>query len=316
MSPTPLVFDHYTQVALDAEYDNRAKVPAFQAFLDRFRDDSVAVRDDWGDRARLDVPVGASAIETVDVFPVPTERVGSDGSGRGGTPVMVFIHGGYWLLLEKSSFSFVARGLAAHGIATVVINYAKIPQVRMAEIVRQCRQAVAWTCVNARSFGGDPARVAVSGFSAGGHLAAMVGAEGWQPGRPLVAGYALSGLHDLEPIRRSYLQKDLRLTDDDVERFSPMKIAPPSTGHWLALVGGDEGPEYLRQSSGLAAAWQTAGSRSVAFQSARGHNHFSLVTTLADPADPITRLIATDFLARTDPTPNPWRCRPPSTSSN
>lgn len=304
----PPVFDHYSQAELDAQYDNRAKVPAFQAWLDRFRDDSAAVRAHWGDRARLDVAVGPSAIEKVDVFPVLAERGqsaprpadpgSSSGAGRQGVPVMVFIHGGYWLLLDKALFSFVARGLAAHGIATVVIGYAKVPQVRIEEIVRQCRQAVCWAVDNATAFGGDPDRVGVCGFSAGGHLAAMVGAEGWQPGRPLIAGYALSGLHDLEPIRRSYLQKDLQLTDEDVARFSPMKLAPPDSGHWLAMVGGDEGPEYLRQSSGLAAAWQTAGSRSVAFQAASGHDHFSLVMTLADPADPITRLIATDFLGR------------------
>ena len=301
----PKVFGCYSQAALDAEYDNRAKVASAQAWLDRYRDDSAGVREQWGERARLDVPVGASPIESVDVFPVlagadrPDAGAGA-GAGAGGrrAPVIVFIHGGYWMRLDKSFFSFVARGLAAHGIATVVINYAKIPAVRMEEIVRQCRQAVSWAVANAASFGGDPARVGIAGFSAGGHLVAMVGAESWQPGQPLIAGYAMSGLHDLEPIRLSYLQETLGLDDDDVARFSPILAAPPAGGHWLAIVGGEEGPEYLRQSSELAACWQTEGPRSVAFEVAKGHNHFSLVHTLADPDDPITRRIAGDFLAR------------------
>lgn len=292
-----LVFGTYTQSGLDAQYNNRAKVPHFQTYLDRFRDDSAAVRQQWGERARLDVPVGETAIETVDVFPLP-HATGRAARGKTGSPVMVFIHGGYWLALEKSMFSFVARGLAAHGIATVVINYAKIPTVRMDEIVRQCRQAVAWTVANAASFGGDPARVGVAGFSAGAHLVAMVGADAWQPGLPMVAGYALSGLHDLEPISRSYLQNDLGLSEDEVTRFSPSRCAPPSAGHWLVMVGGYEGPEYIRQSYELALQWQTEGERSVAFQIAHGHDHFSLVMTLADPDDPVTRQLTRDFLAR------------------
>ena len=299
----PRVFGPYSQAALDAQYDNRSKVASFQTWLDRYRDDSARAREQWGGRARFDVRVGATPIETVDVFPVlagadrPGVKGGPGSAGRG-TPAIVFIHGGYWMALEKSLFSFVASGLAAHGIAAVVINYAKIPAVRMEEIVRQSRQAVAWAVANAASFGADPTRVGVAGFSAGGHLAAMVGADGWQPGRPLVAGYAMSGLHDLEPIRRSYLQKTLNLDDDDVARFSPIRTRPPLTGHWLAIVGGDEGPEYLRQSCELAACWQSAGSRSVAFEAARGHNHFSLVHTLANPDDPVTRRVAADFLAR------------------
>jgi arylformamidase len=285
------VFRGYDQAALDAQYNNRLKVPSFEDYLRRYHDDSAAVRQQWGDRARFDVAVGDSAIERVDVFP-PLE------GGRGSAPVLVFIHGGYWLMLDKSEFSFVARGFAAHGIATVVINYGLIPSVRMAEIVRQCRQAVAWTVANAASFGGDPARVAVAGHSAGGHLTAMVGSNGWQPDRPLVAGYAISGLHDLVPISRCYLQQSLKLEPDEVDRFSPSGLAPPRLGHWLAIVGGLEGPEYLRQSVELVTGWQSAGERTVALQVARDHDHFSIVMTLGDPVDPLTRMIATDLLQR------------------
>ena len=74
------VFRGYDQAALDAQYNNRLKVPSFEDYLRRYHDDSAAVRQQWGDRARFDVAVGDSAIERVDVFP-PLE------GGRGSAPV-------------------------------------------------------------------------------------------------------------------------------------------------------------------------------------------------------------------------------------
>ena len=113
-----------------------------------------------------------------------------------------------------------------------------------------------------------------------------------------MAGYSLSGLHDLVPISRSYLQKDLGLTGDEVERNSPVHLAPPSTGAWLAMVGDREGPEYHRQSAELAARWTAAGLQSVASQVIAGHDHFSIVAALADPDDPLTLQIADGVTGR------------------
>jgi arylformamidase len=288
------MFLDYDQAALDAQFDNRAKVPAFPEYLARYKAESVSARDRYSSEARLDVPVGPSAIERIDIFPA--------GAGREPAPVLVFIHGGYWLMLDKADFSFVAKGFVPHGITTVVINYALIPDVRMDELVRQCRQATAWVLANAASFGGDPGRVAVSGHSAGGHLTAMVGATDWLrftapmvptpvTARPM-GGFAISGLHDLVPISRCYLQQSLQLHDDEVARNSPVNLSPPMSGSWLALVGGREGPEYHRQSTELASRWTSAGSPDVRAQIVEGHDHFSIMMALGDPDDRLTLQIA------------------------
>lgn len=287
------VFLDYDQAGLDAQYDNRAKVPEFPQYLERYRAASVAARERFAAGAQLDVPVGTTPIERVDIFPAP---------GPGPAPVLVFLHGGYWLMLDKADFSYVANGFVPQGITTVVVNYALIPSVRMGELVRQCRQAVAWVLANAASFGGDPARVGVAGHSAGGHLTAMVGATDWSgftaplvprpvAARPL-AGFSISGLHDLVPISRCYLQQSLQLSPDEVAANSPMNLPAPSAGKWAALVGGKEGPEYHRQSVELARRWTAAGNPDVSARVLDGHDHFSIVMSLDDPQDALTREIA------------------------
>ena len=121
------VFLDYDQAALDAQFDNRAKVPAFPQYLERYRADSVSARGRFP-AAQLDVPTGSSPIERIDIFPA---------ADAGPAPVLVFIHGGYWLMLDKADFSFVANGFVPHGITTVVIDYALIPSVRMGERARR-----------------------------------------------------------------------------------------------------------------------------------------------------------------------------------
>src|SRR5438445_156719 len=152
-----VVFRDYDRAALDREYDNRAKVKDAPEWLERYARESAKARAELS--CRLDVAYGPSAGETLDVFPAP---------GSGPAPVHVFIHGGYWHRLDKADGSFVARGLLPAGAAVVVINYALIPTVQMAELVSQCRASIAWVHRHAASFGGDPRRTFVSGHSAGG----------------------------------------------------------------------------------------------------------------------------------------------------
>ena len=143
-----VVFRDYDRAALDREYDNRAKVKDAPEWLERYARESAKARAEIS--GRLDVAYGPSPGETLDVFPAP---------GSAPAPVHVFIHGGYWHRLDKADFSYVARGLLPAGATVVVINYALIPTVQMAELVSQCRASIAWVHRHAASFGGDPRRI-------------------------------------------------------------------------------------------------------------------------------------------------------------
>jgi arylformamidase len=270
------------RATLDRELNNRAKVADAAAWLERYARQSEAARKTLA--CRLDLAFGPHPGERLDLFPAGP-----------GAPVHVFVHGGYWHRLDKADFSFVARGLVPAGAAVAVINYALIPTVDMDELVRQCRAAVAWLARHARDLGGDPARLFVSGHSAGGHLVAMLLATDWPafaglPPDTVKGGAGISGLYDLEPIRRSYLNDVLGLTPEAARRASPCLLPPGGRAPLLLAVGGDEGVEYHRQTDAQAAAWRARGV-DVEVLDLTGHHHFSIVAELERPDAPLTRAI-------------------------
>jgi len=95
--------------------------------------------------------------------------------GTRGAPVLLQIHGGAWMTGNKRTQGrLVMNRLARSGWVCVAINYQLSPRVRYPEHLVDCKRALAWIREHGAEFGGDPARVAVTGGSAGGHLAALV----------------------------------------------------------------------------------------------------------------------------------------------
>lgn len=273
------VFRHYDQAALDAEYDNQRKFAGFdfKGFLARCAARSDSARCELA--CRLDIPYGESEAERLDIFLAPAATAPA--------PVEIFFHGGYWRMLDKRDFSYVAHGFVLAGRTTVIVNYALVPTVDMDGLVEQCRRAVAWTARNIGRFGGDPRRLHLSGHSAGGHLVAMMLATDWRRygsdlPRPLVAGAcAISGIYDLEPIRLSFLNAILRLDEGQVGRNSPQRLEPCETPAFLVAVGDREGEEYLRQTRDLVAAWRRPGF--AVEEAVLPEDHFSIREQLGDP---------------------------------
>ena len=161
MTPTPLYRDFTDQAQIDAEYNASLRVADPAAELAHYRERAAHARATLP--AVLDVPYGPTRAETLDIFPAAAATAA-------GSPVFVFLHGGYWRALSSKDFSGVALGLQPRGITTVVVDYALCPRVTIDEIVRQCRAALAWVLRHIGAHGGDPARVAVGGHSAGGAI--------------------------------------------------------------------------------------------------------------------------------------------------
>ncbi|HYC74110.1 alpha/beta hydrolase [Brevundimonas sp.] len=258
-------------IDLEAEYNNRARVPDHQAVMLRWRAAAAAAR---AAHPPLEIAYGPGEREVMDLFPA-----GDD------APVAVFLHGGYWQALDRSWFSGLAPALLAHGVSLAIPCYDLAPAVRLGQILRQVRAAT--DTVRART----GVRPVVFGHSAGGHMAACMLSEGRAS-----AAVALSGIFDLAPLIPTSLNVALRLDEAEAAALSPVHWPVPdgSTpgGTVLdCLVGGDESPEFLRQSRMMADLWGARGVET-RYEALPGLNHFTVLDPLFDVDSGVVERIA------------------------
>lgn len=248
------------QVDLEAEYNNRARVPGHPALIEGWRSDAAAWR---AARPPRPVAYGGGEREVIDLFA---------GDGAGPRPVALFLHGGYWQAMDRAAFSHMARGLNQRGIDVGVAGYDLCPAVRIGDIVEQARAAT-------RALAAETGRpVTVFGHSAGGHLAACVLAT--EAATP--AALAISGLFELAPLIPTSLNGALGLDEAEAARLSPIDWPAPAGKRLDLLVGEAESDEFHRQSQAMADRWGAAGVQ-VREAVVAGANHFTVLAPFADP---------------------------------
>jgi arylformamidase len=268
----------------EAEYNNRARVPEHPEIFARWTQEAAAYREAArrARRTELGLSYGSTERQIIDLFRPSGEP----------TALALFIHGGYWRSLEPSLFSHMAGGFNARGVTVAVAGYDLCPQVSIAEIIRQTREACRFLWSR---FG---SRMLVFGHSAGGHLAACMAATDWTeidstlPADLTPIAMAISGLFDLEPLVGVSMNTDLRLDAAEARRLSPL-FWPIGADRTLdAVVGGLESSEFLRQSRTVAEAWGEKGADTL-YQEVAGANHFTVIDPLADPASDMVNRLAT-----------------------
>jgi arylformamidase len=202
-----------------------------------------------------------------------------------GGPTLLFIHGGYWQTRAKEVFTLVAEGPMAHGINVALIGYTLAPEATLDEIVAEIHRGLDFLGEQLPALGGDPKRIVVSGWSAGGHLTSMALAH------PHVkAGMAISGIYDLEPIRHSYLNVKLGLDEAASRRNSPVMQAGGAMKP-LSLVAGSAELPLLRKQTADFAGHRARYGLPVTYEEIPGANHFTIMNELISPAGRITTLI-------------------------
>lgn len=264
----------------DDAYANSVHIAGGERWPDAWVEPARSFREKLAaeSRARLDIAYGAGPRNRLDLF-LP------QASPRG---LFVFVHGGYWMALNKSYWSHLAKGALAHGFAVAMPSYTLCPEVRIAEITREVGVAIeaAAAQVDGPLF--------LAGHSAGGHLVTRMNVLssplGKRVRRRLAHTVSLAGVHDLRPLLRTAMQPTLRLDEAEALAESPALLAPIPGVRVTCWVGGAERPEFRRQNALLANIWTGLEAQTAAVEEPDRH-HFTVIDGLADPDHPLTRTL-------------------------
>lgn len=258
-----------SQAERDAAYNNPAAV-ADSAVLNAAREVASQVFRATN-QMHLDLRYGMKPRNTWDLFPVADPDA----------PCVVFIHGGYWQRNSKEQFSNLIAGPHARGWAAALPGYTLAPETSVTGIVAEINAALDWLGAHGPAHGVN-GPVVLSGWSAGGHLTAMC------LGHPLVrAGLAISGIFELGPLRDTYLNENLRLTEAEIVALSPMRLPPVSKPLAIAY-GTAELPPLVSNSRDLHAL-RSAAHLPGALIPVPGANHFTIMHELRDQDGLLTR---------------------------
>ena len=126
---------------------------------------ALGPRDRGARRVAHDLPYGPEARQRLDLY--------APDSG-GPWPVVVFFYGGGWDSGAKALYGWAAQAIAAQGFVVALPDYRLVPEVHFPAFIEDAATATARTAALATDFGGEPARLAVAGHSAGAHLAMMI----------------------------------------------------------------------------------------------------------------------------------------------
>ncbi|MFC6790840.1 alpha/beta hydrolase [Methylobacterium komagatae] len=268
-------WDSLDSAARDACYDNNAAVPDSAARVAARNAASATYRA--AHPAGLDISYAAGDRTAFDLYPAADPKA----------PCLVFVHGGYWQRNARADFACFAEGLNAAGWAVAMPGYTLAPEASLAAIVAEIGAALDWLRADGAAHG-IVGPLVLSGWSAGAQLAAL------HLGHPAVtAVLAISGVYDLAPIRETYLNDKLGLTDDEIETLSPLRL--PVTAKPMTLAyGSRELPALVHDARNLHAL-RAAAHAPGSLLPVPGADHFSILDEFRRP-DGILVRAAQDLL--------------------
>jgi len=258
-----------SQAERDAAYDNTKAVADSAALIAGRNAASEAFRA--AHAGHLDLAYGPGQRNAWDLYP----------AAEASAPCLVFVHGGYWQRNRREDFAIIAEGALARGWSVALPGYNLAPEASLTQIVGEIHKALDWLAASGPKHG-IAGRIVLSGWSAGGHL---VGACVGHPA--VAAGLAISGIFELAPIRDTYLDEKLRLTEAELQALSPQR--QPMVRKPLAVAyGSAELPELCRQSRDFHAARAAAHCPGPLIP-VSGADHFRVLDALRAPDGELMR---------------------------
>ena len=195
--------------------------------------------------------------------------------------ILIAWHGGGWTSGYKEWMGFMAPALNAAGITLVSPGYRLAPQHVFPSGFEDCIAAVKWVHGHAAEFGGNPARIFVSGHSAGGHYCSLLAVRrDWQAAAGLAVdvirgALPISGVYDFtEGNGMSVRPRFLGSTDANDIAASPIKHLVRSLPPFLVAWGTKDFPHLMTQAEIFADAAKAAGCKLTALPM-QDRSHFS-----------------------------------------
>lgn len=270
----PLVWLDMDQAALDAAYDQSVWAPN-QTLIAERRSAAAAEA-----KARLQPSrhsYGETEIEAFDFY----------SCGAKPAPIVIFIHGGAWRSGMAATFAHLAETFMSGGAHVAILDFNNVDEAggRLETMAEQVRRATAFIVKNAKQLGGD-GRIFICGHSSGSHLSSCVVTTDWAefglPQNCISGAILMSGMYELEPVRRSKRSTYVRFTDETVEKLSAMRRLDRILCPLIVAHGTCESPEFQRQARDFTDALAKAG-KSVRFIAVKGANHFEMMEQLHNP---------------------------------
>jgi acetyl esterase/lipase len=216
--------------------------------------------------------------------------------GVADAPVLLQVHGGAWTIGTKDQQGVpLMKHMAARGWVCVAINYRLSPRDPWPAHIVDVKRAVAWIRDHGKEYGADPGFVAITGGSAGGHLAALAaltpGDPAYQPGfedadTTLQAAVPFYGVYDLAGVtgraarrmRDRFLGPRVFFTDprrdlEPFEKASPILRVRPDAPPFYVIHGANDTLAEIGQAREFVRRLREASDQPVAFSELRGAQH-------------------------------------------
>jgi arylformamidase len=273
----PLVFLDYDQEELDDAYTQPLWAPNQVELDKRNAQKSAQAIARLGPPRRL--AYGPTEAEKLDLFLTKKPNA----------PINVFIHGGAWRFGTAGAEAYQSEMFVDAGAHFVALDFNNVIETKgdLMVMADQVRRGAAWVYRNAKSFGGDPNQLYVSGHSSGAHLAAVVLTTEWprQFGLPMdtVKGALVaSGMYELRSVSLSARSSYVNFTPQVIEALSPQRHLDALTAPVVIAHGTLETPEFQRQNREFATAVKAAGKMAELIV-LNGYNHFEVAESLGNP---------------------------------
>ena len=248
----------------------------------------------WSDQVRAttrvapNLPYGDDERQKLDVY-MP------DDASVTLAPMLMFMHGGYWVIGHKDLLGFMAPAITPAPAVLVSVGYRLAPGAKYPQQVDDCRGALRWVYDHIADYGGDPDRIYVGGHSAGGHLAALLTLQRTQrtalglPEDVIKGCFPVSGVFDVADTLQDRREALLR-TQDDVRDASPLHNTGGNTVPFLLEIGTDDFDNLRSQHPQMLAALRSQPGY-VEEMVREGHNHFQISLDHAEPTSPWVRRV-------------------------